>query len=168
MRKKDIKNQKSELLEILVILNVKKFHFVLTLLLLPIISKSQTNGLDVDMQYDQRIQDARYNDQQLNNVYAKRYKKFKLDYFKALSSNEMRDNPKVLPLAGKFDVIITNSGSLFEKAEVVTSGNKVISLKTSKGEVFIPISSSEVQNFRCIVKMSESSYVEIIFTFIFT
>jgi hypothetical protein len=150
-----------------VIMNVKKSYLILTVVLLPIICKSQTNGLAVDMQYEQRIQDARYQNQQLNKAYAERYKKFKNDYTYALGANEIKDSPKNLPRSGRFDVIITNTGNIFEKAEVVTLDNKVTSIKTSKGEVFIPISSSEVQNFRCILKMAENSFLEVIFTFLF-
>jgi hypothetical protein len=144
-----------------------KLFILIYLFIFSSISKAQTNGLAVDMQYEQRIQDARYQHQQLNKAYAERYRKFKDDYTYALGANEIKDSPKNIPSSGRFDVIITNTGSIFEKAEVVTLNNKVTSLKTSKGEVFIPLSSSEVQNFRCIIKMSENSFLEVVFTFLF-
>jgi|GEM_PF-5191978 len=143
---------------------LNKLLIIFSLTLINIIGQAQTNGFAIDMQYEQRIQDARRNKKQMENIYEERYKKFKNDYTYALGLNEVKENPKVLPNNGRFSVIITNTGNIFEKAEVVILNNKVTTLITSKGENFTTVFSSEIENFRSIIKLSEDLLLEVIFT----
>lgn len=53
-----------------------KIKFIFSVVFLfSIICKSQTNGLAVDFQYEQRIQDARRQNAELKSAYASLYKK---------------------------------------------------------------------------------------------
>ncbi len=109
-----------------------KYRFLI-LILLPIVSKAQTNGLAVDLQYEQRIQDSRRQNTELNNAYASRYKKFKDDYIFALGLNAIKDSPKELPEKGLFNAIITNGYNILEEYEVTVVDNRVTSIKSKSG-----------------------------------
>lgn len=135
--------------------------------LLPIISKSQTNGLDVKIPYDQMIQDNRHYNEELNNAYTTRYNKFKKDYLNALELNEMKDSPSRLSNSGSYNVVFTNGSNVFDKIEVFLLNNKIISLTSPDGKVVSPKSCSEVKNFRCVVTMPNNQQYEVIFTDLF-
>lgn len=167
MEKKAIKNPENNFMYTIQLTKKWRYLSVFMAFVLPIICKSQTNGLAVDMQYEQRIQDARRQNEELNNSFAVRYKKFKDDYIYALGVNEIKDNPLRLSNSGSYNVIITNSGKIFEKVEVFILNNKVISVTLHNGDVVTPKSCSVIQNFRCIVVMPDGIYLEVFFTDLF-
>ena len=152
--------------------NTKKHFYkneliVIVLFLLPLISKSQTNGLAVDMQYEQRIQDVRYQNSQMQVAYAKRYNNLKEQYTYALGLNAIKDSPKELTSNGLFDAVITNGGNILEECEVTVIDNQVVSIKSKGGNVVKIYKSTNVVNFRAIVTLSDNKNMEIIFTFLF-
>ncbi len=144
-----------------------KLFILFNFLLLTQVGTSQTNGLAVDMQYDQRIQDARYNRQQMEIAHAKRYKNLQDKYKYALGLNVIKDTPKELPASGTFDAVITDGGYVYDIVLVGVESNRIVYIKSSKGETVFPKISTDVVNFRSVITKKDGSYLELIFTYLF-
>lgn len=142
--------------------------FILFTFLFPCVIKSQVpGGLGVNLQYNERIEDARYNDYQLKKAYKERYDKLKSDYVYMLGYNELREIPKVLDSNGNFEGIVTDMSRIIETADIIVENNKVKYIFTRDGKKLTPDYSSEVVNFRAVISFPGSNYLEIIFTFLF-
>lgn len=127
-------------------------------------SPGSINALDVDLQYNEKTNDARRHQKMMEEAYVKRYQNFKNEYNTALQINAASETPKENPIDGTYSAILTNGGSLMEKILAECQSGKIISINL-RGKT-ISVQSTYIEDFRALIKDGARSG-EVIFTDIF-
>ena len=133
-------------------------------------SNSQTlgeiNGYAVDLQFKQKIEDSRRQNNNLQQAYINRYKKFQDQYIYALKINALSENPKANPENGNYNAIITDGYKLMDKISVECKDGFIVSV-TKDDQTKTINQSTAISSFRSLVKGKNGEIYEVIFTDIF-
>jgi hypothetical protein len=122
-----------------------------------------SQGLAVDLGYDNRIQDLRNNQKRLEEAYNTRYTKLKQNYNESIALNNASVTTKTEPTIGTYFVIATNGWDFMDKRKVFVENGVVTKYYGSDGNEILITQGGKISNFRTIIKLSSNLTCELIF-----
>lgn len=129
-------------------------------------SPGLTNGLAVDLNFDQRTNDLRKNSAEASQIRANQYNYLTGKYNDAVKWNNAQDEPKIAKQHCYCAAIIVFGDNFIKKADVLIKDYKAISANTGESKIEFN-QSTTLNNFKCMGKTSNGGIVEIILMDIF-